>query len=132
MFNRTLPLLFITLVFCILVGQALSLTKPLIALAVGITAVVFIVSFLSPEAALYILIFSMLLGPEFIVGELVGRAVAGRGITLRLDDFLLVVIGFSWFLRSAIHKELGLFLRTPLNIPIFFTPCRLLWLPDGE
>jgi len=118
--SKTLFLLFITIVFCVLVGKGISLTEPLIALAVGIASAIFIVSFLNPEAALYILIFSMLLGPEIMVGKLGGGAPLGRGVTFRLDDFLLIIIGFSWFIRSAIYKELGLFLRTPLNASILF------------
>ncbi len=78
--------------------------------------VISVASFLSAEVALYVLIISMLLSPEFIVGGLGGGGTtAGRGITLRFDDILLVIIGFSWFLKTAIKKELGLFLRTPLN-----------------
>jgi hypothetical protein len=41
-------------------------------------------------------------------------------VTLRFEDFLLVVIGLSWFAKTAVNKELGLFLKTPLNKPIFF------------
>ena len=92
-------------------------TGKTIAVAAGI--VLFMVSFASSQIALYILIFSMLLGPEIIVGATVGGS-AGRGITLRLDDFILVIIGFSWLARMAIYKELGFFLRTPLNRPIAF------------
>jgi len=101
-----------------LVGKGVSLTKPTVALFVTAASVIFIASFLSTELALYILIFSMVLGPEIIVGKLGGGTTLGRGVTLRLDDFLLLVIGFGWFIRSAIYKELGLFLRTPLNVPI--------------
>ena len=61
----------------------------------------------------------MLLSPEIMVSKTEG-ATLGRGVTLRLEDFLLVVIGFSWFAKNAIHKELGLFLKTPLNKPILF------------
>ena len=32
----------------------------------------------------------------------------------------MVVIGFSWFARNAVNKELGLFLKTPLNKAILF------------
>ena len=88
-----------------------------IAVAGGI--ILFMVSFTSSQAALYILIFSMLLGPEIIVGKTAGAAL-GRGITLRLDDFILLIIGFGWLARMAIKKELGLFLKTPLNKPIAF------------
>jgi O-antigen ligase len=44
----------------------------------------------------------------------------GRPFTLRMDDILLVIIGLSWFLKTAIRKELGLFTRTPLNGPITY------------
>jgi len=88
--------------------------------------VIGIVSFISMEIALYLLIISMLLGPQFIVGDASVAAARGRpGITLRVDDFLLLIIGFSWFLKTAIRKELGLFLTTPLNRPIayYFVVC---------
>lgn len=81
-------------------------------------------SFASTQIALYILIFSMLLSPELVVGATAG-ATLGRGVTLRIDDFILVIIGFSWLARMSIYKELGFFLRTPLNKPIavYITVC---------
>ncbi len=79
---------------------------------------VFIFSFVNLEFGLYLLIFSMLLSPEFVVGTTAGGSL-GRGITLRFDDFLLIIIGAGWFARNAIYKDLGLFLKTPLNKPIF-------------
>ena len=87
------------------------------ALTTGI--IIFIASFVSTDIALYILIFSMLLSPEFVVGT-TGGATLGRGVTLRLDDFLIVVIGISWLAKMSIKKELGLFLKTPLNKPIAY------------
>jgi O-antigen ligase len=81
--------------------------------------VVFVISFTSTEIALYVLIFSMLLSPEFVVGTTEGASL-GRGVTLRVDDLLLVIIGFSWLARMSINKELGLFLKTPLNKPIAY------------
>ncbi len=71
------------------------------------------------EFGLYILIFSMLLSPEIIMGETRGASL-GRGVTLRFEDFLLVVIGVSWFARLAVLKELGLFKKTPLNKAILY------------
>lgn len=84
-----------------------------------IALIIFAVAFINIEWGLYILIFSMLLSPEIMVSQTKG-ATLGRGVTLRLEDFLLVVIGFSWFAKNAVHKELGLFLKTPLNRPILF------------
>jgi O-antigen ligase len=80
-----------------------------------------LMAFVSTRLSLYLLIFSMLLSPEFLVGGLTGGGGAsGRGITLRFDDFLLVVIGFVWIAKMAILKGGTPFLRTPLNGPIMF------------
>ena len=84
-----------------------------------IALIIFAIAFVNIELGLYILIFSMLLSPEILVGQTEGAAL-GRGVTLRLEDFLLVVIGFGWFAKNAVYKELGLFLKTPLNRPILF------------
>ncbi len=69
-----------------------------------------VVSIFRIEAALYILVFSMLLSPEIKVG-----GGGGRDIVLRVDDILLVIIGISWFARTAIFKEMGLIRKTPIN-----------------
>src|SRR5437773_12188023 len=80
-----------------------------------------LVAFVSTRLSLYLLVFSMLLSPEFLIGGLTGGGgAAGRRITLRFDDFLLVVIGFVWIAKMAILKGGTPFLRTPLNGPIMF------------
>jgi len=84
-----------------------------------VVLIIFTVSFINIEWGLYLIILSMLLSPEFMAGD-TGGASLGRGVTLRLEDFLLAVIGLSWLARNAIDKELGLFLKTPLNKAIFF------------
>jgi O-antigen ligase len=81
---------------------------------------VFVCTFIWPEAGLYVVIFSMLLSPEIIATDVGGKATLGRGLTLRLEDFLLVFIGLSWFARTAVDKTTGLFRKTPLNQPIAF------------
>jgi O-antigen ligase len=83
-----------------------------------ILLLVFVCTFIWPEAGLYVLIFSMLLSPEIIAGDIGGKATLGRGLTLRLEDFLLVFIGLSWFARTAVDKTTGLFRKTSLNQPI--------------
>src|SRR2546422_4615333 len=80
-----------------------------------------VVAFVSTKLSLYLLVFSMLLSPEFLVGDLTGGGgAAGRGLTLRFDDLLLVVIGFVWLAKMAILKMGMPFQRTPLNGPIMF------------
>ena len=103
----------------LLAGFLISNHPPSLLLWGTLSLAIFTVSFINIEWGLYILIFSMLLSPEITIGRTEGASL-GRGVTLRFEDFLLIVIGFSWFARNAINKELGLFLKTPLNKAILF------------
>jgi hypothetical protein len=112
-------LLVFFLAVALLTGFLISQYPPNILIWGTLAFAIFTVSFVNIEWGLYILVFSMLLSPEISIGETTGASV-GRGVTLRFEDFLLVVIGFSWFAKNAVNKELGLFLKTPLNKAIFF------------
>jgi O-antigen ligase len=107
------------LLVALLTGFFITKYPPSTMLLGVLALTIFTVSFINIEWGLYILIFSMLLSPEIMTGETTGSSL-GRGVTLRLEDFLLAVIGLSWFARTAVKKELGLFLRTPLSKAILF------------
>jgi hypothetical protein len=77
---------------------------------------VFILMFMRTEAGLYLMLFSMLLSPEFGSGP--QRFAEGRGVVIRLEDLLLVVIGLGWLAKMAMNKELGLAVKSRLNLPI--------------
>jgi len=81
-----------------------------------IALAVFLVVFIKTEFGLYLVIFSMLLSPELGSGG--GGLAEGRRIIIRSEDVLLLVVAFSWFAKTAVNKELGLTLKTPLNRPI--------------
>ena len=121
-------ILFLIVIVLITMAGGLLVAKATagIAFAIIVALIIAVISFVNTEIALYILIISML-GPQFIIGEPTTVPGRGRGLTLRMDDFLLVIIGLSWFLRAAITKELGLFLKTPLNAPItyYFVVCMI-------
>ncbi len=102
----------------LLAGGLVASTTPAKVLVCVAAAIIFVASFIKVDWGLYILIFSMLLSPEVMAGATVGGSL-GRGVTLRLEDGLLVLIGLSWLARNAVMKDLGLFLKTPLNRPIF-------------
>ena len=104
-------------VSALLVSQLDTSTGILIGLGIAVSVLVFF----KTEIAIYLLIFSMLLSPEFGVGGLATTGgTLGRGVTFRLDDFLLVIIAFSWLIKSALYKELGIFKKTPLNGAMLF------------
>lgn len=84
-------------------------------LLVGAALVLFVLAFARTELGLYVVVFSMLLSPEITAG---GGLAERREITFRTEDFVLIVIGFSWFAKTAVNKELGLVAKTPLNRPI--------------
>ncbi len=86
------------------------------AFVLAIALAVFLVVFIKTEVGLYLVIFSMLLSPELGSGG--GGLAEGRRIIVRSEDILLLVVAFSWFAKTAVNKELGLTLKTPLNRPI--------------
>jgi O-antigen ligase len=108
----------IILIGALLVGYLLTMISAIHGFLLTILLLVFVCTFIWPEAGLYLVIFSMLLSPEIITGDIGGKATLGRGLTLRLEDFLLISIGLSWFARTAVDKTTGLFRKTPLNQPI--------------
>jgi hypothetical protein len=77
---------------------------------------VFLVVFVKMEIGLYLVIFSMLLSPPF--GADGGGMIAeSRRIVVRSEDVLLVV-ALSWLAKTAVYKELGIAVKTPLIRPI--------------
>jgi hypothetical protein len=101
-------------------GYALSegLTRASFSHAMGALAAVtlFGLVFIRTDFGLYVVIFSMLLSPEFAAGG--GGLAEGRTIVVRSEDFVLIVIGLAWLAKTAVNKELGLVAKTPLNGPI--------------
>jgi hypothetical protein len=93
-------LLLVFIIFFSFALSALMVNLPYLmgsAIVVGIA--VFIACFVNTQFGVYLLIFSMLLSPEFGAGGLGGdsASTASRGVTLRLEDVLLLVLGFAWF-----------------------------------
>ena len=108
------------LVIGILLGQLITGFSYKIVLALLFFAIIFFITLVNTDAALAILIFSMLFSPEIILGQ-----IPGRDIVVRLDDILLAIITFAWFAKTAINKGLGLFIKTRLNrvIVIYILVC---------
>ena len=89
-------------------------------LAITLGLIMFILAIVRTDLALYFLILSMLLSPEISMGGLQEQGVSGgRSVVIRLDDLFLMLIAFGWLARSAIFKEIGLVLKSPLNAAIY-------------
>ncbi|MDP2939665.1 MAG: O-antigen ligase family protein [Candidatus Omnitrophota bacterium] len=98
------------------VGFNISKFSPLAVIGLLAAIAVGLVTLVNTNFALVILIFSMLLSPE-IGGAGVGAG--ERGVSLRIEDFLIIAVFFVWLTKITINKELGLVRKTPLNGPIF-------------
>src|SRR5438093_3100969 len=79
---------------------------------------IFLVVFVRTEFGLYLVIFSMLLAPEITAGS--GGLAEHRRVVIRTEDLVLIVVAFTWLAKTAVNKELGLTLKTPLNRPILW------------
>lgn len=98
-------------------SRVLVLTRLEYALGFVAAGAVFLLVFVRTELGLYLALLSMLLSPEFVVGGR-GALAEGREVVLRAEDLVLIVIALSWFAKTAVNKELGLVVKTPLNRPI--------------
>ncbi|MCK4244207.1 MAG: hypothetical protein KAX20_01130, partial [Candidatus Omnitrophica bacterium] len=108
-------ILLFLLFLALFIGRSLVTLSPAKSLGIGLGLLAFFITFLRPEFGLYLIIFSMLLSPELKVASF-----PGRDLVIRLEDLLLIIITFTWLARIAINKELNLFRKGPLNLPIIF------------
>jgi O-antigen ligase len=110
------------LMVAVMVGAAYALSQGLARASFGYAmgalaaVVLFAIVFVRNDFGLYVVVFSMLLSPEFGAGG--GGIAEGRTIMVRSEDFVLIVIGFAWLAKTAVNKELGIVAKTPLNRPI--------------
>jgi hypothetical protein len=114
LFRALVPLLLV-LGGALVIAHGLSGARLDVSFLLAGAAVVFILVFLRTEVGLYLVVLSMLLSPEFGLG---GRLAESRSVIFRTEDFLLGIIALSWLAKTAVNKDLGLVLFTPLNRPI--------------
>jgi O-antigen ligase len=116
------PVLGNLLMVAVLVAGAYALSQGLTRASFGYTmgalaaVTLFALVFVRTDFGLYVVVFSMLLSPEF--GASGGGIAEGRTIIVRSEDFILIVIGMAWMAKTAVNKELGIVAKTPLNKPI--------------
>ncbi|MBD3165370.1 hypothetical protein GF324_02115 [bacterium] len=110
----------VVLLFSFLVAMSVGADEKLAFMVAGGIAL-FLLSFTSTDFALSVLILSMLLSPEFTFGSAGGVGqMSQRNVVIRLEDLILAIITISWLARTAVNKDLGVFVRTPLNQAIFY------------
>lgn len=118
-----LPLALFVLLLAAGGGLIIAQTGPGLSLGASLLVVLLFVSVLHTELALHIILLSMLLSPEIVLGSVGGISIGkpevkGDVLVLRVEDLILTTVAMAWVARTAIFKELGLIRRTPLNAPI--------------
>jgi O-antigen ligase len=104
-------MIFFLVFLAFLVSGGMQLKMVILILGVITTAI----CFFNTEMALYLIIFAMLFSPEFSLG---GELAEQRNLVLRVEDIIIIVTFFSWVLKTALYKGVGLIIKTPLNRPI--------------
>lgn len=112
----------ITALLAVPLAVAITLMKPGLGEMLAVGLIVLLIAFLFPLTGLYLIVVSMLLGPEFEIGSggLGGGAQFARGLTLRLDDFLMMLVGSAWLAKVALVRQGVQYLQTPLNRAIAY------------
>jgi len=104
-------------------GLFIAQTGPGLSLGASLLVVLLFLSFLHTELALHIILLSMLLSPEIVVGGFAGVSIGkpdtkGDVLVVRIEDLILTTVCLAWLARAAIFKDVGLVRKTPLNGPI--------------
>mgnify|MGYP006919313200 CR=1 FL=1 len=82
-------------------------------IALAISVIVFGTTILRVEFGLYILTIALLLSPEISAGNV--GAQQERGVNLRYDDILIVIITLGVFVKQAFEGRLTLWRPNPIN-----------------
>ena len=118
------PALLLTILLISLLLLAAYLVAPDAArlpMVVCLGVMVMLIAFTNVELTIYLVIMSTLLSPEFgMGGSSNGTTTASRGVTVRLDDLLLMLVCLTWLFRMAVSKQLNLVRSTPINQPILW------------
>lgn len=112
--------LFLLVLLAVAFSLGVNAGQSTILLGIVAACALLIAAFLSTTISLYLLVFSMLLGPEIMFGGGAADTTVGRGTTFRFDDILLVIIGFVWLVKAAIQKGVAPVKYTPLNGRMMF------------
>jgi hypothetical protein len=121
--THPIPLALFVLLLAAGGGLFIAQTGPGLSLGASLLVVLLFLSFLHTELALHIILVSMLLSPEIVVGGFAGVSIGkpdakGDVLVVRIEDLILTTVCLAWLARAAILKDVGLVRKTPLNGPI--------------
>jgi O-antigen ligase len=121
--THPIPLTLFVLLLAAGGGVLIAQTGPGLSLGAALLVILLFLSFLHTELALHVILLSMLLSPEIVVGGFAGVSIGkpdvkGDVLVVRIEDLILITVCLAWLARAAIFKDVGLVRKTPLNGPI--------------
>ena len=121
--THPIPLALFVLLLAAGGGLFIAQTGPGLSLGASLLVVLLFLSFLHTELALHVILLSMLLSPEIVVGGVAGVSIGkpdvkGDVLVVRVEDLILITVCVAWLARAAIFKDVALVRKTPLNGPI--------------
>jgi len=96
-------------------GKGIS-ALPIVPLVIIFGIFMFFLAFTATNFAMILLIFAMLLSPEFAIGTISEH----RQIVLRIDDLFIVAFVLAWLARATINSKLRVIAKSPINMLIGF------------
>jgi hypothetical protein len=112
--NTTILLLGTTLIAAsLLVGSSIATFPNPAMLAILVFGLVCFLAFSHVDIILCFLVMSMLLSPEIVVGQ-----VPGHDIIIRIEDFIIILLGIILIASKALRKDEAFLAKTPLNFNI--------------
>ena len=92
--------------------------RPLVVVGAAVGLAVLTLCAMSPKIALHVMVVAFLLSPEIGLSRAGDTVESSRAITVRVEDLVLLILVVGWAIRMGVHKELGVVVKTPLNLPI--------------
>ena len=107
-------LILLTVGICIFIGKFITVLPAIVPVILVLGFFMFFLAIAKIDLAMNILIFAMLLSPELTFGAVTNQ----RQVAIRIEDLLIVVFLFAWFVQTTIHRQKGFIKWTPINISI--------------
>jgi len=92
--------------------------RPLLVVAAAGGLAVLTLCAISPKFALHVMVLAFLLSPEIGMSRAGDTVESSRAITVRVEDLVLAIVIVGWAIRMGANKQLGMVVKTPLNLPI--------------
>jgi O-antigen ligase len=89
-----------------------------IILIIIIAIIIGLITFTRPTIGLGLVLLSCLFFPEIQIGKVQLGVIQTREVTIRPEDFFIILVALGWFANSVIRFKSPVIIHTPLNIPI--------------